>query len=126
MKSEEAEIPLLKQLPQTIEDAMELTGKVGFRYLWVDRLCITQDGLEQKAQQINEMNFIYENAVLCIVAVSGSGAYSDIPGARPGQRCNSQETKAFGGITVGFPKPGLEKLSSLQYGEDGLGQCRNS
>jgi hypothetical protein len=34
----------LKQLPRTIEDAMSLVSKLGHIYLWVDSLCILQDG----------------------------------------------------------------------------------
>ncbi|OJJ38775.1 hypothetical protein ASPWEDRAFT_104217 [Aspergillus wentii DTO 134E9] len=34
--------------PTTIQDAMTACGKLGIRYLWIDRLCIIQDNLEEK------------------------------------------------------------------------------
>jgi len=33
----------LEHVPKTIKGAMTITEKLGFHYLWVDRLCITQD-----------------------------------------------------------------------------------
>lgn len=33
-------------LPKTIADAIEITRRLGFRYLWMDSLCIVQDSME--------------------------------------------------------------------------------
>jgi hypothetical protein len=33
----------LAQLSQTIRNAVAITAKLGFRYLWIDTLCIAQD-----------------------------------------------------------------------------------
>jgi hypothetical protein len=37
-------VPLLS-LPRTIRDAIIVTGKLGIEFLWVDRLCIIQDNV---------------------------------------------------------------------------------
>ncbi|KAK1749599.1 heterokaryon incompatibility protein-domain-containing protein [Echria macrotheca] len=71
--------PLGKQLAPTIRDAMLVTARLGFRYLWVDRLCIVQDDEEHKRQQIQNMAAIYSNCSLAILAASGDGA-SGLPG----------------------------------------------
>lgn len=34
---------LAHQLPKTIRDAIDLVRMLGYRFLWVDRLCIVQD-----------------------------------------------------------------------------------
>ena len=31
------------RLPKTLRDAMEVTARLGFRYIWIDALCIIQD-----------------------------------------------------------------------------------
>ena len=31
------------RLPRTFQDAMIVTRRLGFRYLWIDSLCIIQD-----------------------------------------------------------------------------------
>lgn len=63
--------PLPIELPKTIRDAMSLTRDVGERYLWVDSLCIVQDDVVHKQDQLNRMSSIYANAYATIVAAAG-------------------------------------------------------
>lgn len=73
-------------LPQTISDAMLLTKSLGERYLWVDSLCIVQDDNADKAEFITQMDLIYSQALLTIVAAAGSDANAGLPGMRNGTR----------------------------------------
>ncbi|KAJ4006022.1 hypothetical protein NW752_001267 [Fusarium irregulare] len=57
------------KLPDVIKEAMELTARLGERWLWVDRLCIVQDG-PQKESECMRMNHIYSGAYLTIVAAT--------------------------------------------------------
>ncbi|KAF2834754.1 HET-domain-containing protein, partial [Patellaria atrata CBS 101060] len=59
-------------LPKTIQDALDLTYRLGVRFLWVDSLCILQDDIEDWRDQAAEMAEIYSNAYLTIAAVSSS------------------------------------------------------
>ena len=59
-------------LPQTIRDAIRLTRNLGFRYLWVDALCIVQDDSTDKMHEINAMGSVYRGAALTISASSSS------------------------------------------------------
>lgn len=61
----------LDQLPATIEDAIQACRQLNERYLWVDRLCIIQDDLDDKREQISSMGSIYSSASLVIIAVCG-------------------------------------------------------
>lgn len=61
----------LADLPATIRDAVEVTRKLGYRYLWVDRYCIDQNDPAEKHRQIKEMGQIYHNASLTIIAAAG-------------------------------------------------------
>jgi hypothetical protein len=58
-------------MPATVEDAMEVCRRLGEPYLWVDRLCITQDDDGHKAEQIAAMAAIYSLAELVIVVTDG-------------------------------------------------------
>ncbi|CAH0058120.1 unnamed protein product, partial [Clonostachys solani] len=58
----------LNSLPQSIQDAIIITRKLGFRYLWVDALCIIQDDGEDKAHEISKMSTIYKNAAIMVAA----------------------------------------------------------
>jgi Heterokaryon incompatibility protein (HET) len=49
-------------LPQTIQDAIAVTRKLGLQFLWVDSLCIMQDSDEHKSQEIGKMRALYNNA----------------------------------------------------------------
>ncbi|PMD22273.1 hypothetical protein NA56DRAFT_541286, partial [Hyaloscypha hepaticicola] len=66
--SEGALAPKSVNLPQAIVDAMEVARRIGLKYLWVDALCIKQDDAGEKATQIAQMDKIYANAVVTIVA----------------------------------------------------------
>ncbi|TVY17527.1 hypothetical protein LARI1_G008554 [Lachnellula arida] len=69
------------KLPATLRDAVYITRKLGFRYLWIDALCILQRRPElvndQEAfadwqDQSSKMADIYGNAFLTIVASEAS------------------------------------------------------
>ena len=60
----------IEELPQTIRDAVEVTRKLGFRFLWVDSLCIIQDSESDKAFEISQMGSVYTNAFVTLAASS--------------------------------------------------------
>ena len=54
---------------------MQTFRSLGYRYLWVDRLCIIQDGSwDHKYVQLEQMAIIYGQADLTIVAAEGDSA----------------------------------------------------
>ncbi|KAE9368255.1 HET-domain-containing protein [Stipitochalara longipes BDJ] len=60
---------VLDQIPRTIVDAMEVTMKLGERYLWVDALCIIQEAGDDEAKtHISMMDRVYSGALVTIVA----------------------------------------------------------
>lgn len=87
------------QLPQTINDAIDLTISLGERYLWIDTLCLIQDDDEDLGSGVRMMNSIYQRSYLTIIAASGANASAGLPGVRPGSRCVKQVT---GKLTSGL------------------------
>lgn len=55
-------------LPRLIEDAINVSSFLGFRYLWIDRYCIPQDDEEAKTFFIRNMDKIYSESALTIIA----------------------------------------------------------
>ncbi|KAI0123505.1 heterokaryon incompatibility protein-domain-containing protein [Xylariales sp. AK1849] len=72
---------LPSELPSVIRDAIDVTAQLGFRYLWVDQLCIDQSDQVSKQHQIKHMGSIYNNAEVTIVSASGADAEYGLPGA---------------------------------------------
>ncbi|KAH7078130.1 heterokaryon incompatibility protein-domain-containing protein [Paraphoma chrysanthemicola] len=66
--------------PQTITDAMIVTRKLGYRYLWVDQYCVDQTDDAHKETQIRHMDQIYKGAEVTIVAASGDSKHYGLPG----------------------------------------------
>jgi hypothetical protein len=52
----------------TFQDAVTITRQLGFRYLWIDSLCIIQDSQHDWQTHSAIMGEIYQNSALCIVA----------------------------------------------------------
>ncbi|KAL1946201.1 hypothetical protein VTO73DRAFT_15328 [Trametes versicolor] len=76
-------------LPQTILDAIYVTHTLGFRYLWVDSLCIIQDSDEDKLHEIGRMHLIYRHAYLTIIAASAERASDGFLQDRPVPPCSA-------------------------------------
>jgi hypothetical protein len=86
-------------LPRTIEDALLLTHNLGYRYLWVDRYCIPQDNAKSKHLQIQNMDVIYQNAVVTIIAAAGQDPHHGLPGVGTTPR-NTQPCVNIGSRTL--------------------------
>ncbi|KAF1973564.1 HET-domain-containing protein [Bimuria novae-zelandiae CBS 107.79] len=55
-------------MPKLLDDVISLVAALGTQYLWIDRLCIVQDGGLEKSAEINRMDTIYAGAYATIVA----------------------------------------------------------
>ncbi|KAK8037705.1 HET-domain-containing protein [Apiospora marii] len=67
-------------MPQVVTDAISVTKSLGFRYIWVNRYCVEQDDSYMKHEQIMNMDSIYENATLTIIAATGQDGRRGLPG----------------------------------------------
>jgi hypothetical protein len=64
----------LKQLTKTFNDSIKITRELGFKYLWIDSICIIQkgdDGIESKDWKTEALRMAdyYQHAVFTIFAV---------------------------------------------------------
>jgi hypothetical protein len=82
-------IIITQNLPPTVRDAIEVTKRLGERYLWVDCVCIDQNDLAVVEEQIDLMDRIYENALLTIITATGDSVHDNIPGLRRNTRLKS-------------------------------------
>jgi hypothetical protein len=72
-----------RTLSETVQNAIEVTQKLGIRFLWVDALCIIQDDAQDKAREIDGMGEIYRNASLTIAAGNSPSAQEGFLATEP-------------------------------------------
>ncbi|OAP55065.1 hypothetical protein AYL99_10765 [Fonsecaea erecta] len=57
-------------LPKTFAEAALVTDRLGFRYLWIDALCIRHDSETDVLAEVSQMHRVYSEATLNIAATS--------------------------------------------------------
>ncbi|KAF2810918.1 HET-domain-containing protein [Mytilinidion resinicola] len=67
------EIPL-KDLPWTFKEAIHVAHSLGFRWIWIDALCILQDSTEDQLREIGLMDQIFRWSTLTLYAAAGNNA----------------------------------------------------
>ncbi|TVY49178.1 hypothetical protein LCER1_G007496, partial [Lachnellula cervina] len=74
----------LSDLPNTFLDAIKITRKLGYRYLWIDSLCILQDSHQDWVDESGRMQDYYSKAILTIASDLATGDHeSFLDNARP-------------------------------------------
>jgi hypothetical protein len=63
------------QLPTTFQDALLITMKLGYEYIWIDSLCIIQDSKEDWSREAAVMGDIYWNSTCTIAAVAARDSH---------------------------------------------------
>jgi hypothetical protein len=95
--------PIILCPPKTISDAIVVTRRLGFRFLWVDAYCIDQVIGKEKQSQIQIMDEIYGGAELTLVAAAGSHNNHGLPGVSTTRRNSSQDlerTFSLGNVQI--------------------------
>jgi hypothetical protein len=64
----------LESLPQNFRDAILVTRKLGYQYLWIDSLCIMQDSAEDWEIESSSMAQIYNNSTITLCAANSAAA----------------------------------------------------
>lgn len=70
LESFQSENPIA-QLPLTFRDAIFVVRHLGYRYLWIDSLCIIQDSVADWEAEAPMMRYIYANSI-CNLAATAS------------------------------------------------------
>lgn len=64
----------LEGLPQNFQDAIQITRELGFRYLWIDAICIVQDSKEDWQREAAKMASVYAGATLMLSALEAKSS----------------------------------------------------
>lgn len=68
----------VSMLAPNFQDAIFATRKLGFRYIWIDSLCIIQGSSEDWQGEAPLMNKVYRNAFLTLSAMASPDAYGGL------------------------------------------------
>jgi len=94
-------------LPLTIRQSTLFAKAIGFKYIWIDALCIIQDNEQDWAEQAARMTKIYQGCLLNI-------AVSDASSSDAGTSIAIDETSVFLGSSL--ESDGLRRKSSSSVG----------
>lgn len=76
VESHKKGIPLAT-LPRALQEAVVLTRALGFRWLWIDALCLVQDDDLSKIEESMTMDEIFGNAFLTVAATSAGDSSNE-------------------------------------------------
>lgn len=80
----------LKKMPKSIQSSVELVRRLGYRYLWIDSICIVQDSKRSWKWNSEVMDCIYSNAEFTICAADGNNAKTGLVALDPPEETREQ------------------------------------
>ncbi|KAH7311489.1 heterokaryon incompatibility protein-domain-containing protein [Stachybotrys elegans] len=87
----------MDQLPRNFVDAVRVARELGFRYIWIDALCIIQDSASDWQSEAAKMADIYSQAALTISAMSSDASTKGFLGPRQRKHVQIHEELAVCG-----------------------------
>lgn len=108
-------------LPKTISHAIEFCRQLGENYLWVDSLCILNDGKGSKHRQIMAMDQIFHNASITIIASSGVDANAELSPFKACRQFSSSIASISGFTLLSLPSPQIasENIAASKWASRG-------
>jgi hypothetical protein len=108
------------ELAQTIKDAMRLVSLLGERYLWIDALCLVQDDPVDMSHGIENMDIIYEGALMTVIAANGRDQTSGLTGINDTKRQTRQIVReVMPGVKLAITKGVYDYLARAHYSTRG-------
>ncbi|CAH0050407.1 unnamed protein product, partial [Clonostachys solani] len=99
---------------KVIEDSITVTQAIGLQYLWIDRICIDHSDHDDTLHQIRQMDLIYANSDITIIAAACNTPDDGLPGINGTPR-TIQQTLRIKNKTL---------LSSLPSGRSSIEQSK--
>ncbi|EPE34410.1 hypothetical protein GLAREA_10104 [Glarea lozoyensis ATCC 20868] len=68
----------IRNLPRTYRDAISLTRRLGYRYVWIDSLCIIQDSPADWTRESAAMGKIYSHSFCTLAAAASNDCHGGL------------------------------------------------
>ena len=113
--------PLLDphKCPKAINDSVQVTLDLNIKYLWIDKYCIDQFDEQDKTIQTGQMDSIYANAVVTIIAAAGDGPHHGLPGVDGTLRSMQPALKIGDHLIASMLRPGADAVSKSKWATRG-------
>ena len=98
-------------IPAAFEDAFKVTRLLGYRYIWIDSLCIVQDDKQDLDHEILQMPHIYKGAALTICASTSRSCSEGFLQAR------TDYSERSIGLSLPDGREGRIHLDGFQWGD---------
>ncbi|KAK0710581.1 hypothetical protein B0H67DRAFT_667290 [Lasiosphaeris hirsuta] len=95
----------LTRLPKTLLDAIAAAHQLGFKYLWIDALCIIQDSPQDKALELPRMADTYRESELTLIIASAAAAGDGFLKTPNPARFLLHPFQVNSGLTFGYRAP---------------------
>ncbi|KAK5652004.1 hypothetical protein OQA88_10907 [Cercophora sp. LCS_1] len=95
----------LTRLPKTLSDSILAAHHLGFKYLWIDALCIIQDSPQDKALELPRMSNTYRESALTLVIASAAAATDGFLKTPAPPKFLLHPFKVPSGLTFGYRLP---------------------
>ena len=93
------------RLPKVIQDAILLVQRLGYRYLWIDSLCMLQDSPRSWRLNSQNMDLIFGNAALTICAADGNDSSTGLNALDVSSRVVRQPQAVCAGVHLMVSRP---------------------
>ena len=107
----------LEALAQNFKDAILITRQLGYRYIWIDCLCIMQDSQSDWAIESSVMGKIYQNSAVTILAAACENSESGILANESIRRQPARATLPVGTGPAGNEFVTVESWTTRTWGE---------
>ena len=104
--------------PNLVKDAIVATKRLGYRYLWVDRYCISQHA-EERHSQINQMDLVYSKAQATIIAAASNDPTIGLAGVEGKLRSPSVTMKIGEELYAYLPPDPLREILQSAWNSRG-------
>ncbi len=122
----------LDVVAKTIRDALVITKELGYRYIWIDSLCIIQDSPDDWDKESGRMAILYRHSALTIAA-SGARSASEgcflprnpIPTVQIPYCTRDRHQAGHVYVSTSLDMPTMYKKVSMDPSPNAPGSCRN-
>jgi len=107
-------------VPRTFADAIMIAQFFSCKFLWIESLCIVQDG-DDKREQMRRISDVFEASTLTIISADGIDPHHGLTGSGPSSpRASRQTVRDIGGLQFAVMAPKLTTaMARLPWAQDG-------